>query len=120
MNMEEKFYSAFKLEKECCLVKKSAKELLLLCLQELSKCKHNKIDYSEMESLLFQDEFERRLFHLAGYWGNDLEYALHNKLIELKSESPLAVRDDKGEPMIFTKIYTWLEVEYNYTFKQEG
>lgn len=120
MIMEEKFYKYFNLDKECCLVKKSAKELLLLCLWEFAKNSSNKIDYKQLELELFPDEFERKLFHLAGYWGTDLEYALINKLVALKVDTLLVCDCKETEGTKYTaiseKIYEWLKAEYNYTF----
>lgn len=124
-NMSEKFIKDFKLEGASAFLRLCCKEMLHICLVELRKVEKNEslrdenLDLSELAFGDFSTLLERRVFDLAGYWSNDLEFAVIDECAEFCKESLFAGIEHKHsieEESCFDLIYKWLEENYNVSF----
>ena len=125
-NMSENFIKDFKLEGGSAFLRLCCKEMLHICLVELRRIEKNEslrdenLDLSSLAFGDFSTSLERRVLDLAGYWSNDLEFAVIDECVESCKESPFAISIGEGFTVervnCFDLIYKWLYEKYNLSF----
>lgn len=120
----ESFLRDFNLHSEQCseLLQAAACELLTQCMCEIRKCGKNKFtDLSDEEirkmcfPQILRSNFLLQVVGLAGYWYNDLEYAVKTELMRIGIKTLIADPEGSQEHTSDT-IYDWIEKKTGIKF----